>query len=332
MSLLMTLKRYRRIIMSQVDSNPFKNTDSNKRYYTYDYFLKRTFGKKCAKVTLDLGFTCPNIDGKCGRGGCIYCLGGSSSRNTDGLKSPIEQYENGIEMIKKKWDTNSFIPYLQAYTNSYTSVDNFKKILEDVSDFEGAVMINIATRADCLEDEKINVLDSLSKKIPVTIELGLQTSDDRVAELINRGHSFETFKDCFYRLRRLAPNVKIAVHIINGLPTENRENMINTATCVANLHPDIVKIHLLHVLEGTKLAQMYKNGEYTPMDRNEYISTVCDQIELLPPDVVIERLTGDGDSKYLLAPLYSTKKVTIINDIDKELFKRNSYQGKRYNL
>lgn len=313
--------------MSQADNNPFEYSDSNKRYYTYDYFLRRTFGKKCAKVTLDLGFTCPNIDGTCGRGGCIYCLGGSSSRNTEGLKNPLEQYKNGIERIKKKWDTDSFIPYLQAYTNSHTSTDNFAKILDHVSEFEGAVMINIATRADCLENEKIEVLNALTSKIPVTVELGLQTSDDNVANLINRCHSYATFVDCFNRVRRLAPRVKIAIHIINGLPTENREKMKNTARSVANLHPDIVKIHLLHVLKGTKLAKMYEDGEYTPLDREEYIQTVCDQIELLPPDIVIERLTGDGDSEYLLAPMYSTKKVTIINDIDKELYKRNSYQG-----
>lgn len=316
--------------MSQVDKNPFKYSDSNKRYYTYDYFLKKTFGKKCAKITLDLGFTCPNIDGTCGKGGCIYCLGGSSSRDAEVLKSPREQYENGILQIRKKWDTYSFIPYLQAYTNSYTNVDNFRKTLDYVSEFEGAVMINIATRADCLEDEKIEVLRELNKRIPLTVELGLQTSNDNTARLINRGHNFQTFTDCFHRLRQGAPDVKIAVHIINGLPGENREDMKNTARSVAKLHPDIVKIHLLHVLRGTKLAQMYENGEYIPMDREEYISTVCDQLELLPPDVVIERLTGDGSQRHLLAPMYSLKKVTIINDIDKELFRRNSYQGIYY--
>lgn len=316
--------------MSQADNNPFEFSDTNKRYYTYDYFLRHTFGKKCAKVTLDLGFTCPNIDGTCGRGGCIYCLGGSSSRNTEGLKDVVEQYKNGISQIKKKWDTDSFIPYLQAYTNSYTDVSNFAKILDNVSKFEGAVMINIATRADCLENEKIEVLNALSRKIPVTVELGLQTSDDHVANLINRCHNYSTFVDCFNRIRAFAPNVKIAIHIINGLPAEDREKMKNTARSVANLHPDIVKIHLLHVLGGTKLAQMYEKGEYTPLDRDEYIQTVCDQLELLPPDTVIERLTGDGDSKYLLAPMYSLKKVTIINDIDKELFKRDSYQGIKY--
>ncbi|MBQ7353439.1 MAG: TIGR01212 family radical SAM protein [Clostridia bacterium] len=316
--------------MSQTDNNPFEYSDSNKRYYTYDYFLRHTFGKKCAKVTLDLGFTCPNIDGTCGKGGCIYCLGGSSSRNTEGLNDAIEQYKNGISQIKKKWDTDSFIPYLQAYTNSHTSVDNFVKILDHVSKFEGAVMINIATRADCLENGKIEVLNAFSKKIPITVELGLQTSDDGVAELINRCHSYAIFEDCFNRIRAFAPDVKIAIHIINGLPTEDREKMKNTARSVANLHPDIVKIHLLHVLAGTKLAQMYERGEYIPLDRDEYIQTVCDQLELLPPDIVIERLTGDGDSKYLLAPMYSLKKVTIINDIDKELFKRGSYQGIKY--
>ena len=316
--------------MSQVDTNPYKYSSTNKRYYTYDHFLKTTFGEKCAKITLDLGFTCPNIDGTRGYGGCIYCSGGSFARQVDSLKPPAEQYKEGIEIMRKKWKLNKFIPYLQAYTNSYTTPEKFAKILDEVSDFEGAVMISIATRADCLEDEKIQTLNKLSEKIPVTVELGLQTSNDAVAKLINRCHTYEEFVDCFQRIRRGAPRVRICVHIINGLPTESKENMKNTARSVAFLHPDIVKIHLLHVLEGTPLANMYKSGKYTPMERQDYINTVCDQIELLPPDAVLERLTGDGIDSELLAPLWSRKKVTILNDIDKELLKRNTYQGIYY--
>ena len=229
--------------------------------------------------------------------------------------------------MTQKWQTNKLIPYLQAYTNTHTSPDILEKILDDVSKFEGAVMIDIATRADCLEDEKIAVLDKISKKIPLTVELGLQTSNDKTAEFINRGHSFEVFKDAFYRLRKGAPNVKIGIHIINGLPGENASDMKNTATCVANLHPDLVKIHLLYVAKGTPLAAMLERGEYTPIDRTDYVNIVCDQIEILPPDIVLERVTGDGIGSELLAPLWSKKKVTVINDIDKELFRRNTYQG-----
>ena len=227
-----------------------------------------------------------------------------------------------------KWDTNSFIPYLQAYTNTHTSPDNLSKILDHVSKFEGAVMIDIATRADCLSDEIISVLDEASKVIPITVELGLQTANDETAAKINRCHSFSTFEDGFRRLRKGAPNVKIGIHIINGLPGESAEDMKNTATRVAFLHPDLIKIHLLHVVRDTPLAELYALGEYTPLEREDYISIVCDQLEILPPDIVIERVTGDGLDSELISPLWSKKKVTVINDIDKELVKRNSYQGK----
>jgi radical SAM protein (TIGR01212 family) len=316
-------------IISQVDTNPFKYSDTNKRYHTYDYYLKHRFGKKCAKIPLDCGFSCPNIDGTVSTGGCIYCQGGSGARIVSGLLPLSEQYKKGIEVLSQKWQTDAYIPYLQAYTNTHTSPDILEKTLEEVSKFEGAVMLDIATRADCLENEKIEIINRYSKLIPITVELGLQTANDKTAQLINRGHDFSTFVDGFKRLRLGAPNVKIGIHIINGLPGEGAEDMKNTATRVANLHPDLVKIHLLHVISDTPLAKMYENGEYTPIDRDEYIATVCDQIELLPSDIVIERVTGDGIASSLLAPLWSQKKVMVINDIDKELVKRNTYQGIR---
>ena len=314
--------------ISQVQTNPFKYSDTNKRYHTYNYYLKQKFGVKCAKIPLDCGFTCPNIDGTVGRGGCIYCSGGSAWGQSRALAPLLEQYRQGIEVMKGKWDTNSFIPYLQAYTNTHTSPENLSKILDHVSKFEGAVMIDIATRADCLSDEIISVLDKASSVIPITVELGLQTANDETAAKINRCHSFSTFEDGFRRLRNGAPNVKIGIHIINGLPGESAEDMKNTATRVAFLHPDLIKIHLLHVLRDTPLAELYALGEYTPLEREDYIAIVCDQLEILPPDIVIERVTGDGLDSELISPLWSKKKVTVINDIDKELVKRNSYQGK----
>ena len=316
--------------MSQAENNPYKYSDTNKRYQTYDYYLKHRFGKKCAKITLDLGFSCPNIDGTRGYGGCIYCLGGSKSENCREIKDVSEQYRLGISQAKRKWDVSSFIPYLQSYTNTHTDLKTLKAVLERVSCLEGAIMIDIATRADCLENEKLEIINHLSERIPVTIELGLQSSNDETAEKINRCHSYIEFEDCFKRIRKFAPRVKIGVHIINGLPGEGYDEMMKTARDVSLLCPDLVKIHLLHVLEGTRLAKMYKSGEYTPIDREEYIKTVCDQIEILPPHTVIERVTGDGIASELLAPLWSRKKVTVINDIDKELYRRGSYQGIYY--
>jgi radical SAM protein (TIGR01212 family) len=255
-------------------------------------------------------------------------LGGSGARLASGLLPLEEQYRIGVEKMRGKWDVNRLIPYLQAYTNTHTSPEILGKILEEVSKFEGAVMLDIATRADCLENEKIEIINRYSKLIPITVELGLQTANDKTAQLINRGHDFSTFLDGFKRLRLGAPNVKIGIHIINGLPGEGAEDMKNTAICVANLHPDLVKIHLLHILKNTPLAKMYEVGKYFPIEREEYINIVCDQLEMLPEDIVIERVTGDGLENELIAPLWSQKKVTIINDIDKELVRRDSYQGK----
>ena len=317
--------------MSQVDSNPFINTDTNKRYYTYDFFLRKTFGEKCAKITLDIGCTCPNIDGKCGFGGCIYCHDGSMSLNTKPLLSVEEQYYSQINEIKKKWPkVTKFIPYFQSHTNTYTSLEKIKDYLEKAMKLDGAVMINIATRADCLEDEKIELIDKYAEQIPVTIELGLQTSNDKTAGLINRGHSYETFVDCFERIRKKSDKIKIAIHIINGLPGESKVEMMETAKEIARLNPDILKIHLLHIIKGTAIEKQYLKNEYSPLSLEDYVDIVCSQIEILPPNLVIERVGGDVQLDLLVAPMWCSKKVSVINEIDKELFKRNTYQGKNY--
>lgn len=318
--------------MSQVTSNPFKFTDTNKRYHTYDYHLRHTFGGKCAKITLDAGLSCPNIDGTCGTGGCIYCSGGSASRTVDSLLPLDAQYRAQIDGASEKWKgLVGFIPYLQAYSNTHTSPDNLRKILDTVASFEGAVALDIATRADCLENEKIDILREFSEKMPLTLELGLQSSDDETARIINRGHTFEVFEDAFKRVRERAPRVKIAVHIINGLPDEDHKKMMQTAHTLALLKPDVIKIHLLHIIDGTPLASLYKDGLYTPLSIEEYVKIVCDQLEILPSECVIERVTGDGQRDTLLAPLWSLKKTVVINEIDKELFRRDSYQGRYYN-
>ncbi len=314
--------------MTQTESNPFPNSDTNKRYYTYDYYLRSRFGGKCAKLPLDAGFTCPNIDGRCARGGCIYCSDrGSGDFAPDALLSVAEQIRLQKEQFSRKWDTSRCIAYFQAHTNTYAPLAVLREKYEEALAQEGIVGLNIATRADCLPPDVVTYLAELAERTVLTVELGLQTSSDETAARINRGHDFETFCRGFSGLRSASPKIGICIHIIFGLPGEDDETMMQTVREVAGLHPDQVKIHLLHVLRGTALARMYEKGEYEPLERERYIRLVADALELLPPDTVIGRLTGDGAADDLLAPLWSRKKTTVINDIDKLLYERNSMQG-----
>ncbi len=318
--------------ITQKGSNPYKYSDTNKRYFTYDYYLKKTFGTKCAKISIDAGFTCPNIDGRCGVGGCIYCSGrGSGDFAEDASISISEQIRVTREKLSSKWNTERCIPYFQAHTNTYAPTEVLREKFEEALSAEGVVGLNIATRADCLEDETVKYLGDLARRTTLTVELGLQSSDDETAERINRGHDFEAFKRGFYKLRAESSKIQICVHIIFGLPGEDDEKMLRTVMDVAKLHPEQVKIHLLHVLNSSRLGEIYKKGEYEPLSRERYISLVAQALELLPPDTVIARLTGDGMSEDLLAPDWSRKKVSVINDIDKLMFQRNTYQGRLYN-
>ena len=316
---------------TQAEGNPFPFSDSNKRYYTYDYYLKQTYGGKCAKVTLDAGFTCPNIDGMCGTGGCIYCSSrGSGDFSEDAALSLSEQYRRQTEKITKKWETTRFIPYLQAHTNTYAPSGRLKAVYREALMLPNAVALHIATRADCLGDEVLSLLSEVSDVLPLTVELGLQTVSDEVALAIGRGHTYGDFLDGYTRLRAAVPKARIAVHIINGLPREEKEDMLSTVRALARIRPDEVKIHLLHVLKGTRLATLYEEGRYIPMTRDAYVDIVVAQLRLLPPDTVIGRLTGDGGADDLLAPLWSLKKLTVINEIDKKMFDGGFLQGDLY--
>ena len=316
---------------TQKNSNPYKYTDTNKRYYTYDYYLRTTFGGKCAKIPLDGGFTCPNIDGRCSVGGCIYCSGrGSGDFAELPSLSVREQYERVREKLSSKWSTARCIPYFQAHSNTYGDPERLRKLYYEALSLEGVVGLNIATRADCLDDGVPELLAEIAERTTLTVELGLQSSNDKTAALINRGHSFEDFCRGFERLRSASPKINICVHIIFGLPEETDEEMMGTIRDVSALHPDQVKIHLLHVIRGTKMAEIYERGEYTPLDKEKYVSLVADAIERLPEDIVVARLTGDGVAEDLLAPEWSRKKVSVINDIDKLLFERGSFQGKYF--
>ena len=316
---------------TQRSENPYEYTDTNKRYYTYDYYLRKTFGSKVAKIPLDAGFTCPNIDGRCSTGGCIYCSGrGSGDFAESPLLSIEEQYSITREKLSSKWSTGKCIPYFQAHTNTYAPIEKLRGLFERALTLDGAVGLNIATRADCLPNDVCEYLADIAERTTLTVELGLQTSDDDVAEFINRGHSFSDFLDGYKRLREASDKINICVHIIFGLPNEDREMMLDTVKRVAELRPEQVKIHLLHVLKNTKMASLYESGEYIPLEKEEYVSLVADAIELLPPETVVARVTGDGMAEELLAPEWSRKKVSVINDIDKMLYQRNSWQGKNY--
>ena len=316
--------------LTQKSENPYKNTDSNKRYYTYDYYLRRRFGAKVAKIPLDIGLTCPNIDGRCGVGGCIYCSGrGSGDFAESPLLSIEEQYRLTREKLSSKWSTERCIAYFQAHTNTYAPLEFLKESFERALLLDGVVGINIATRADCLEREVCEYLADIAERTVLTVELGLQSSSDETAEIINRGHTYADFLDGYRRLREASDKIEICVHIIFGLPGESREDMLKTVRDVAELAPDQVKIHLLHVLKNTEMARIYERGEYTPLKKDEYVALVADAIELLPPDTVVARLTGDGMADDLLAPDWSRKKVAVINDIDKLLYSRYSWQGSK---
>lgn len=316
---------------TQRASNPFLHSDSNKRYYTYDYYLKKTFGGKCAKIPIDAGFTCPNIDGRCGTGGCIYCSArGSGDFAEGGGLSVTEQYRLTREKLSGKWSTERCIPYFQAHTNTYAPTEILRPLFEEAIALPGAVGLNVATRADCLEDETVAYLAALAERTTLTVELGLQTTNDETAERINRGHTFGDFVAGYQKLRAAGDKIGICVHLIFGLPGEDDETMLRSVRELAALRPDQVKLHLLHVLRSSRLGRIYERGEYTPLERERYVDLVTRALTLLPPDTVIARLTGDGMGEDLMAPDWSRKKVSVINDIDKRMYEQDLWQGKYF--
>ena len=316
--------------MAQRDTNPFPYSLDNKRYLTYSSYLKQRFGQKVFKVPLNIDLGCPNRDGTKGTGGCIFC---SARLSGDFAGDPCQDIERQFDEVRgrlhKKWEQGLYIPYFQAGSNTYGETAVLKRLFERALSFENAAGLAIATRADCIDAEKADMLASLSERTYLTVELGLQSIHDRTALLCNRCHTYEDFLNGFRLLKERGINV--CVHIINGLPGESREMMLETAETVGELGIHAIKIHLLHILKGTVLAEMYERGEFKAMEQTEYVSLVCDQIERLPKEVIIERVTGDGARSELIAPLWSLKKFCVMNDIDKELYRRNSFQGKLRN-
>lgn len=310
--------------------NDFIYSDDNKRYHTWNYHLRHKFGCKVMKIALNAGFTCPNIDGKKGYGGCTYCSElGSGDFAGNPADSIMRQFEDVKTKMHKKWHNGKYMPYFQAHTNTYATAEVLRERFECVLRQPNVVGISIATRADCLEDDVIEYLCELNKRTYLIVELGLQSVYNETGERINRCHTYDEFLAGYNKLAECGINV--CVHLIDGLPGENAEMMIESARRVGELKPHCVKLHLLHILKGTVLAKQYLAGEITPLSKEEYIDIIVRQLEVMPPETVIQRLTGDGARDALLAPLWSLKKFEVLNAIDKLMAERNTYQGKAIN-
>lgn len=315
--------------MNTIADNPFEYSSDNKRYQTYSYYLKKRFGKKVMKIPLNVDLGCPNRDGTKGCGGCKFCSAQKSGEFAgDPQDDILTQFAKVRERMAQKWSQGLYIPYFQAGSNTYAPVERLREMYETALSVENCAGLSIATRADCIDEQKAELLGEIAKRTYLTVELGLQTVHDETALAMNRCHTFADFLKGYELLRKNGVNV--CVHIINGLPGETHEMMLETARQLSRLELHSIKIHLLHVLKGTQLAEMYERGEFEVMGLEEYVETVCDQIELLPKELIIQRVTGDGAKDELVAPLWSLKKFCVMNEIDKELGRRNSYQGIKF--
>ena len=303
----------------------FKYSYNNKRYHTLDYYYKTKYNSKVFKVNLNLGLSCPNKDGTCGTGGCIYCKSGGSFFGSNKNEPLRVQFEKQKSILHKKWKNAKYIAYFGSNTNTYGDLNYLKKSFEEVLTYKNVVGINIATRADSISDECLEYLKELNKKTDLVIELGLQTIHDETAKLINRGHLLDVFIDTYKKLKK--ENIKVVVHIINGLPYETKEMMLETVRYLNKLKIDGIKIHMLHVLKGTPLEKFYSKEKFHILTKDKYVNIVCDQLELLNEEIIINRLTGDPEKGELITPSWTLKKFSVLNDIDKELKRRNTYQG-----
>lgn len=357
--------------MTAVQTSPFPYSDTNKRYHTYDYYLKHKYGTKCARIPIDAGFSCPNRerthhgDSESNGRGCIYCSArGSGDFCSSPLLPPRVQFAKAYDRLCQKWNTTAegekhlpAIPYFQAFTNTYAPLDTLKTLYEEALHYTDAhgnpvhiPALSIATRPDCLPPDVVSYLAELNHRVDITVELGLQSAHDKTLQRIGRGHDAAAFLSGYRRLKEAG--IAVCVHIINGLPGENTEDMLETARLLSGLQPDFLKIHMLHVLRGTPLESQYIAAQddiaaqdgiavQTMEKQNaenaiplltllEYTDIVCRQLELLPPATVICRLTGDGASEDLIAPLWVKNKRAVLAQIDKTLAARDTYQGKEF--
>ena len=301
----------------------FKYSNSNKRYHTLDYYYKNKFNEKIIKVSLNAGFSCPHLKS----GGCIYCKIGSGEYAGDIKDDLVTQFHKVKKIMNKKWPTGKYIGYFQARTNTYAPLDVLKEKYETVLKIDNVIGLAIATRPDSITDECLEYLSELNKKTYLTIELGLQTIHEKTAKLINRGHNLKCFTEMVKKLRE--KNINVVVHIIDGLPFETKEMMIETVKYLNNLDIQGIKIHMLQILKDTKLEKLYRENPFKLLTKEEYIEIVCEQLQYLNEKIVIHRLTGDPKLEDLVAPSWVIKKIDVLNGIDKYMAKNDIIQGQK---
>jgi radical SAM protein (TIGR01212 family) len=299
---------------------------NDKRYHTLDYELKKIFGEKVIKLSIDGNFTCPNRDGTISDKGCIFCSErGSGDFTSDKTKTISAQIYEQKLFMSKKWISNTYIAYFQNYTNTYDTVENLRIKFYEALSCPNIKGLAIATRPDCINGEIVELLAEINSKTFLWIELGLQTINEETATLIRRGYKLSEFDKAVKLLNQ--NKIKVVVHLIIGLPHENKEHIINSAKYISNLNIWGIKIHMLHVLRNTDLEKYYEETRFKILSQDEYICIVCDILELLNPYMIIHRLTGDGKKSDLIAPLWSLNKLKVLSDIDRELKNRQSLQG-----
>ncbi len=314
--------------------SPFLYSDTNKRYHTYDYHLRMTYGTKCARIPLDGGFSCPNREN--GMGGCIYCSARGSGDFCHTQPSLSQQFTSAYEALTEKWGKAlPAIPYFQAFSSTYAPPEVLSERYMQIFSFHRAngdtvplAACSIATRPDCLSDGVMKVLSALADRIPLTVELGLQSVHDETLATIRRGHDFAAFCEGYKRLK--AANIAVCVHLINGLPRETPDMMIASAKRLGEMRPDFVKIHMLHVLRDTDLGTQYMDMPFPLLSMEEYTEIVCAQLTFLPPESVIARLTGDGAADTLIAPDWTRRKRAVLASIDRYLAKYDMVQGMHF--
>lgn len=308
----------------------FKYTIDNKRYHTLNYYLRTTYGKKVAKIALDANYNCPNRDGTKAHGGCIFCNAVGSSDFSEPYIGDLEkQYlDYKIKYIDKKWPDAYTIAYFQAFSNTYGPLDKIQRMCELFIDRKEVVELSIATRADCLTDEIIEYLDSLTHKKTIWLELGLQSSNNKTLNFLNRAETFEEFAATLKKLEKT--NIKICIHLINGIVNETKEDMLKTIKDINKLHFHGVKFHMLEVLKRTKLSFLDLKHNYQLIDMEQYLEILIEQLELLKPEIIIHRICGDAPSDELVKPKWVRDKLKIRNTLDKLMKAKNTWQGKKY--
>ena len=300
---------------------------NEKRYHSLNYFLRNKFGEKIYKISLDGGFTCPNRDGKVSKGGCTFCSArGSGDFAGSRILSITEQFEDRKKMMEKKWKDGKYIAYFQAYTNTYAPVEELTRKYEEALAQENVIALSIATRPDCLDEDVLDYLEELNKKIYLWVEL--QTVNDETGRNFNRGYDLEVFDKSLKELQKRG--IEVVVHTIFGLPGETKEDMLKTIDYVAHSGAQGIKFHLLHLMTGTKMVEQYESGELQLLSKEDYIDLICKGIAMIPEEMVVHRLTGDAPRQSLIGPMWSLKKWEVLNDIDKALVDNDIWQGKNF--